>query len=216
MVAGLPPALGQVSSRPPPTGPAMRSERSPDDGVPMRRQIVNRNAMQQNFGVTVPAGGWVCGDLGARASDVGVKSLAEKAKHFQPLTAFPLVKFRKPAYTSVGALNLCGHWCKVVTALVELQEDEPDDAIELQMALVVDPAPVLQELIDSNDDVKNGCARANPKIGHQVRGIIVNEEAAKNWDESQKRLQKEIRLQKIRETQKSSKINSASDDQALS
>ena len=64
--------------------------------------------------------------------------------------------------------------------------DEPDGAIELQMTLVVDPASVMQELIDSNDAAKNGFARANPKIGQHMGGIVVSERAAKNWDESRK------------------------------
>ena len=103
-----------------------------------------------------------------------------------------------------------------MAALVELQEDEPDDAIELQMTLTADNVPALQELIDSSDAARNGYTRANPKTGDRMRGISVNEEAAKNWDESQKRLQKEIRPQKKTETPKSSKTNSASSGQALS
>ena len=65
-------------------------------------------------------------------------------------------------------------------------EDEPDSAIELQMVLAVGPALVMLGLIDSNDAVKNGRVRANPKMGQHVGGIVVNEGAAKSWDESRK------------------------------
>ncbi len=62
-------------------------------------------------------------------------------------------------------------------------EDERDSAIELQMALAVGPALVMLGPIDSNDA---GYVRANPKIGQHMGGIVVNEGAAKNWDESRK------------------------------